>query len=623
MTVKERQDLLLPLFEHMTTLSRESIPPDQRDERLREVGILHRGTLFSCFHEKHLAEATRLYEILHDAKDFEDFFALAKQARDIVNEGLFVYAVSVAVLHRDDCKGVTVPPIQEIFPDRFIPAETINLASKEATLKPNEDVVVDVEETGNILDPEHTLAYYREDIGINAHHWHWHIAYPATWNPSHMGAVKDRKGELFFYMHQQMCARYDCERLSNGMNRMIPFHNFEEHLEGYAPHLTSLISGLNYGSRPEGFSLRDLKDVDVQDMERWRERILESIHLGYVHGHGEERIPLDEKHGTDILGAIIESSFESKNSTFYGSLHNWGHVMMARMHDPDGRFQENPGVMSDTSTALRDPIFYRWHRFIDNIFQDYKATLPHYTKDDLSFDGIKVTDVVVKAKSDNVITTFMKEDELDLSHGINFGTNHKVKVRYQHLDHEPFSISITVNNTTGAAKECIVRIFLAPQYDELGNLLTIEEGRRLFIELDKFKQTLAAGQSSFSRNAIDSNVTLSKVPTFDDLKSGEVSDDYSEFCSCGWPENMLIPRGNHKGKPFVLFVLLTDFEKDKVPDFQRICMDAFSYCGTKTGMYPDLKPMGFPFDRPIDHDHADELFTDNHHRSTVTIQYVS
>ncbi|CAL1261555.1 unnamed protein product [Larinioides sclopetarius] len=23
-----------------------------------------------------------------------------------------------------------------------------------------------------------------------------------------MGKVKDRKGELFYYMHQQMCARY-------------------------------------------------------------------------------------------------------------------------------------------------------------------------------------------------------------------------------------------------------------------------------------------------------------------------------------------------------------------------------------------------------------------------------
>ncbi|GFV43526.1 hypothetical protein TNCV_1500581, partial [Trichonephila clavipes] len=43
--------------------------------------------------------------------------------------------LSVAVVHRDDSRGVTLPPIQEVFPDRFIPAETINLASKEAKNK--------------------------------------------------------------------------------------------------------------------------------------------------------------------------------------------------------------------------------------------------------------------------------------------------------------------------------------------------------------------------------------------------------------------------------------------------------------------------------------------------------
>lgn len=60
---------------------------------------------------------------------------LATQARQIVNEGLFVYALSVAVAHRDDCRGITLPPIQEVFPDRFIPSETINLALKEAKNK--------------------------------------------------------------------------------------------------------------------------------------------------------------------------------------------------------------------------------------------------------------------------------------------------------------------------------------------------------------------------------------------------------------------------------------------------------------------------------------------------------
>lgn len=41
--------------------------------------------------------------------------------------------------------------------------------------------------------------------------------------------------------------------------------------------------------------------------------------------------------------------------------------------------QESFGTIGDSATAMRDPIFYRWHAFIDDIFQEFKATLPGYT----------------------------------------------------------------------------------------------------------------------------------------------------------------------------------------------------------------------------------------------------
>lgn len=62
--------------------------------------------------------------------------------------------------------------------------------------------------TASDLDPEHRLAYFREDIGINLHHWHWHVIYPTS-GPSNV-VNKDRRGELFYYMHQQIIARYKC-----------------------------------------------------------------------------------------------------------------------------------------------------------------------------------------------------------------------------------------------------------------------------------------------------------------------------------------------------------------------------------------------------------------------------
>ncbi|KAG8177958.1 hypothetical protein JTE90_014701 [Oedothorax gibbosus] len=623
MSVQEKQQRVCSLFTHLATAIPHTLPEDQRDPRLHHLGKLAQGELFSCFHEEPLKEATHLYEVLYAAKDFDDFFTLAKQARTFVNEGLFAYAASVAILHRDDCKGVTVPPIQEVFPDRFVPSTTISAALKEVANHPDKDIHVEIESTGNILDPEYKMSYFRDDIGCNAHHWHWHIVYPATWRPEIMGKLKDRKGELFYYMHQQMCARYDCERLSNGMRRMIPFHNFEEELEGYSSHLTSLVSGLQYASRPEGFKLCDLKDVDVQDMIRWRERIIEAIHLGEVEGEHHEHIKLTEENGIDILGSLVESNYESKNKLFYGSLHNWGHVMMARITDPDGRFHENAGVMSDTSTALRDPIFYRYHRFIDDIFQEYKSSLPSYTKEQLDFPGVQVVNVTVNAKVPNLVTTFMKTAELELTHGIDFGTNHSVKVKYQHLDHEPFTFNISVDNQTGAAKQATVRMFLGPKYDELGNRLDPEHQRTLCIELDKFHVELTAGKNSITRDHKVSSVTVSETHTFKQLLAGEgVSENTTEFCSCGWPEHMLIPRGSHKGTEFDLYVMLTDYEQDAVGgEPHGLCTDAISYCGAKDQKYPDKRPMGYPFDRVIHAHTVAEFLTPNMSCTDVKIKH--
>lgn len=627
LSVLQKQLRVLPLFECATVPTKEKFAlKAYRDHKFEGIGILGRGQLFSLFHAEHLAEATKLYEVLIAADTFEEFLDLCHQVRDFVNESLYVYALSVALLHRPDCKGITLPPIQEIFPDKFVPVQTFNNALKEAFTEPDKEkeIIVNMQATGNIHDPEYNIAYYREDIGINAHHWHWHLVYPATWRPEVTGKVKDRKGELFYYMHQQMCARYDCERLSNDMPRMEPFHNFHSPLEGYSSHLTSLINGLSYPSRPAGLKLQDLKDVSIQDMERWRSRISDAIHIGHVQDENNHEYLLDETHGIDILGAIIEASHESINQHFYGSIHNWGHVITARVLDPDGRFHLNPGVMSDTATSLRDPIFYRWHRFIDNLFQDYKETLPHYRKDELEFPGVEITNVIVSAEHANNINTFKENALLNLSHAYEFGRTGNVKVRYNHLSHESFDYNIEVENHSNRTKPSTVRIFMAPKYDELGNELQTKDLRRLMIEMDKFHHDLHPGRNTIIRHSKDSSVTLSSERTFDELAHGEgINEHANEYCSCGWPDHLLVPRGNEKGMPFHLFVMLTDWLHDQVGDHGKtsICVDAVSYCGAKDQLYPDRRAMGFPFDRAIESDHLEEWILPNMRNTVITVTY--
>lgn len=62
-----------------------------------------------------------------------------------------------------------------------------------------------MEYTASRQEQEQMLHYFREDIGVSLHHWTWHLVYPTS-GPK-IVLVKDRRGELFYYMHRQIMAR--------------------------------------------------------------------------------------------------------------------------------------------------------------------------------------------------------------------------------------------------------------------------------------------------------------------------------------------------------------------------------------------------------------------------------
>lgn len=69
----------------------------------------------------------------------------------------------------------------------------------------------------------------------------------------------------------------------------------------------------------------------------------------------------------------------SPNRKFYGDLSNLGHVFISYCHDPENKYLESYGVMGEPATALRDPVFYRWHSYLADIFQLHKKNLEPYS----------------------------------------------------------------------------------------------------------------------------------------------------------------------------------------------------------------------------------------------------
>nr|XP_014102748.1 phenoloxidase 2 [Bactrocera oleae] len=574
---------------------------------------------FSLFYAPHRRIAAQLIQLLLEPTTEEDFISLAAYVKDRVNAFLFQYAFAVAVQHRKDTSNFQVPVIVEQFPQNFVEPSVFQEARAEGKLvqDPGNRRRIDIPQnfTASDREEEQRLSYFREDIGVNSHHWHWHLVYPGS-GPIEV-VRKDRRGELFYYMHHQLMARYNVERFCNALAKLQPLNNIREPVEeGYFPKILCSLNSRTYPGRVTKTSLKDIdRDgivLELADIERWISRVVQSIDQGYVTDSRGNNIPLDEVKGIDILGDLMEASDLSINPGFYGDLHNQGHNVISFSHDPDNRFLEDFGVMGDVTTAMRDPIFYRWHGYLDILFNRFKEKLPVYSAPELGYNGITVTRADVRILSPtknitNTLLTYWEKSDVDLAAGLDFGPSGSVYALFTHLQHSPFEYLIEVNNESGTPKRGTCRIFLCPMTDERGTSLTLNEQRQLAIELDKFNVNLMPGANKINQSYFNSSVTIPYERSFRRIGGEHLPDDPQRlaefrFCGCGWPAHMLLPKGKPEGMQFELFVMISDYEGDAVlqknnaPD---VCGDAASFCGLKDKLYPDKRAMGYPFDRRL------------------------
>ena len=105
-----------------------------------------------------------------------------------------------------------------------------------------------------------------------------------------------------------------------------------------------MVAGRAWPSRASGYTLSDIDrkvdnlKVTIDEMETFRDRIIDTIKTHIVHRPNGEYARLEEKDGIDVLGNIIEASILSPNLEYYGDLHNSLHYMIAYCHDPDHRY---------------------------------------------------------------------------------------------------------------------------------------------------------------------------------------------------------------------------------------------------------------------------------------------
>lgn len=577
---------------------------------------------FSAFVSEDLERATVLAGEMMQAAERDGIAAavqaVAANAAQVSEElpGLVQYAFELFVTH--------YPPAREAF--TFHSLERRQPALVLASAAPN---------AAGAAPPEDQLDFWREDPLLNEHHEHWHLVYPMRGRPQPDGSpprLGDRHGELFAYMHEQMLARYDAERLALGLPRVVPFTDYRAPIaEGYDPGQLTLWDGeewYQFRARPGGAHLSDLQDPFAErpgallaDQEKFRDRLLAAAAAGqYTLPTGQVPMTADNVGDTEeanINSVDIPTTENRPSNKVYGNHHNDGHIHFMYFDNT-----EPYGVMAATSTAVRDPIFWRWHKHVDSVFRTFQDHQPPNDFSDQPPAVIRDSDIIVAhwfgevAQLDGAAVgaaAFGAEQwggdfadaSVKLSGGQTLVTTGELQTameernlalggqKISYLSHEDFAYFLRIENTSAQPLDVSIRIFLAPASQQ--------DDRTAWIEMDRFRHALDASERAVVfRRSDESAVARKPALKPADLTPGDQpspATDAQAWCDCGWPYTLLLPRGTAAGMPLRLLVMLSNGD-DLVEPPADEC-SSISYCGLKDATYPDKRMMGYPFDRPF------------------------
>ncbi|CAB4478324.1 unnamed protein product [Rhizophagus irregularis] len=554
----------------------------------------------------------------------EKVLEYAKEATETTDPELIRYALMSFITHHPSARNrnLRIPPLIKRSPESCVPQKKITIAPGP--------VVSDEKVGESVGDIELYMNWYREDPNLNEHHEHWHIVYSGQGIPNFKDPEsgepvnKDRHGELFVYMHRQMLARYDIELLGINLPLIKPLDNYRAPIEeGYKPNenLSNREKCIDtFGSREPNSVIGS---AGINTLETKRKELEKTIEKGKFCDGTEITI--------DLLGAFIEySNFPGKQEMFkkLGDLHGTGHGVI-------GRISTVEGVMTQTRVAARDPVFWRWHRHIDNLINTWEEK--QEPNDFSNSPPVGIQDVILVFKDKLPINYGETQDDEAAAFGEqtfggeNFDTDvsdnkyvtHELQTKMKsrifvytedsqlpekidYLFPREFYYYFRVENTSSCQFEATFRVFIVPE--------ELVESRRHWTELDKFKECLPPNSKTVVCRDCDMSSIVRQPPQktedeLDDtaLPTGVTANEHKNYCDCGWPFHLLLPRGRRGGMKFKLLVFISDWSEDEVPRISRC--GSISFCASEASeKYPDKKPMGYPFDRPFKNNSYKETF---------------
>lgn len=592
---------------------------------LQKVGLLPRNEEFSVLRKSHVEEAVCLFHLLRDAHDWNTFYQVLAWARFNVNEGVFIYATTVAVLHRPDCEGIVLPAPYEIYPYYFFDAETIQAAqnSKLQGLPTTKKVattntlIINSNYTGwnKRTNPEQVLSYFTEDVGLNTWYYYFHADYP-FWVDSKDSLFKNRRGEVYLHTHAQLLARYYLERLSNNLGEIPQFSWRVPFRTGYNPEL-SYYTGSSFPVRNNFYSTNNEDSYyTVEKLEGLENRVRFAIeHPFHTLPNGTD-VDLSKPENVEYFADLYKHTPYKNDKKLFGLLEVLGRTLLGTATENYSTSEYVPSVMEHFETSLRDPAFYQLYGRLIRYYLQWKTKLEPYTAAELNFEGVSIDTVDLDR-----LTTFFDTFDSDITNAVDMepteaptgplvkfgkkankkGEDLVIKARQWRLNHLPFTLTLGV--LSDKPQKAIVKVFIGPKFDEAGNIIEINANRENFYELDSYVTYLKAGRNVLARSSDQFSLYSKDKTSYYDLykttmtaMSGEekLPVDFSET-TCGFPQRLALPKGKKGGMPVQLFVIVSEYRS---PSTWVIQKDWFSTSNCRRDI--DARPLGYPLDREID-----------------------
>nr|XP_023017782.1 hexamerin-like [Leptinotarsa decemlineata]prf//2209395A diapause protein 1 [Leptinotarsa decemlineata] len=588
-------------------------------------GLLPRGEVFSVFYEEHLRQAIALFKLFYYAKTYDEFHRVATWARQNVNEGMFVYAFSVAIIHRPDCRRLMLPPIYEIKPHYFFNKEVINKAYYYKQVHNSRDVhqnpgsfpgyTIQTNYTHDHMNLGHeqSLSYFLEDIDMNSLYYYYNLYYPFWMSSEEFGWKDSNRGYLYYFAHQQLLARYYLERMANGAGDI---HTLDVDSPIQTPYNPSMVypCGAEFPSRPKFAKLHEyffnygkkwswsrFGTNSFDFMADYDRRMNDAIDQGFVFDTKGNKIELDTPEGFNVLGNLIQSNWDSPNRKFYGALWSYLRHFFGYSYAPVNNYREVPSALEHYETCMRDPMFFQIAKKMIMKFQRYLSDLPPYTEEELLFPGVSVEGLEF-----DPLITYNDWSYSDLTNGVFYNNQEDAKtfdirVRQYRLNHKPFTYKIKV--TSDKAQKAVVKVFMGPAYDKNGETMFLNENRLNFLILEHFVHDLKAGENVITRSSHEMRFYAPDKMSFRDMYKrvkaalegdGEFKiDERQNYFH--WPQRFMLPRGSSAGTPYRFFVIVYPYEPYHEGKYET---DGIPAPGSG-GVFIDNRTAGFPFDRVI------------------------